>query len=353
MCRSLTLALLSTFAVAACGDDAPAFEPWIIDELSDEEGFWVRTPEFDVEAGQEIQYCYFFEVPDLAGGEDLWVDRLELALNPGSHHMNLFRVNTIYALDPAAGEPVDLGGVQGTAIYDGECFVSPNWRDWALVANSQDSSEDDPVLDWALPDGVAQRFTPGEMLMVQIHFVNATTQTTPFRGRAGANFRRSLDNDTIELGTLFATQQSIRICRSQPEVAFSAGCGMPTGVETTVVAANGHFHSRGRSFRIYEWDGVSTEEPTADQMFYESSNWAEPDMAVDLDVPLVDGGGIRWTCEYQWYEPEEGCAAVDERDPQQAGDCCFTFGPIVEESEHCNVFMYYYPKVERTDITCF
>ena len=353
MRRPVFLALLLSCGLAACGDDAPAFEPWIIDDLSDEEGFWVRTPEFDVAAGEEIQYCYFFQVPDLAGGADLWVDRLELALNPGSHHMNVFRVNTIYDLDPADGEPIDLGGVQGTAIYDGECFVSPNWRDWALVANSQDSRPDDPVLDWSLPDGVAQRFVPGEMLMLQVHFVNATTQTTPFRGRAGANFRRSLDNDTIELGTLFATQQSIRICRSQPEVSFTSGCGMPSGVETTVVAANGHFHSRGRNFRIYQWDGITTEEPTADELFYESSNWAEPDMAVELDVALPDGGGVRWTCDFQWYEPDEGCAAVDERDPQQAGDCCFTFGPIVESSEHCNVFLYYYPKVERSDITCF
>ena len=76
-------------------------------------------------------------------------------------------------------------------------------------------------------------------------------------------------------------------------------------------------------------------------------------MAMGLDVTLPDGGGVRWTCDFQWYEPEEGCAAVDERDPQQAGDCCFTFGPTVETSEHCNVFVYYYPKVERSDITCF
>jgi hypothetical protein len=351
--RRLAFALLSVIAVAACGDDAPEFEPWYIDELTPEEGFWVRTPEFDVAAGQEIQNCYFFQVPDLAGGADLWVDRLELALNPGSHHMNVFRVATVYELGPDTGEPIDLGGVAGTVVHDGECWNSPNWRDWPLVANSQDSRPEDPVLDWSLPTDVAQRFAPGEWLVLQVHYVNATTQATPHRARAGVNFRRSLDADSIELGTLFATQQSIRICRSQPEVSYTSGCGMPAGVATTVVAANGHFHSRGRNFRIYSWDGITTDPPGDAELFYESSNWAEPDMAVELDVPLDDGGGIRWTCDFQWYEPEVGCEAVDERDPQQAGDCCYTFGPIVETSEHCNVFMYYYPKVERTDITCF
>ena len=351
--RRSALALLLALGAAACGDDAPAFEPWYLDELSAEEGFWMRTPEFDVAAGQEVQNCYFFEVPDLAAGEDLWIDRFELALNPGSHHMNVFRVNTILGLDPADGEPIDLGGVQGTAIYDGECWNSGNWSDWALVGNSQESSLDEPVVDWSLPDGVAQRFVPGERLMLQIHYVNATTQTTPFRGRGGVNFHRSSGGDSIELGTMFATQQSIRICRSSPEVSFTSGCSMPVGVTTTVAAANGHFHSRGREFRIYAWDGVTTDPPTEDEMFYQSGDWAEPEMATELDVALADGGGIRWTCDFRWYEPEVGCDEIDANDPQQAGDCCYTFGPIVDTSEHCNVFLYYYPKVERSDITCF
>lgn len=344
---------------AACGDNRhPPFEGWYLDELAPEDGFWIRTPEFEVAAGTEIQDCYFFEVPDVAAGDDLWIDRLALALNPGSHHMNVFRVRTIVGLDPADGEPIDLGGVQGTVVYgrdglDSECWKSGNWSDWPLVANNQQSSFEAPVYDWALPDGVAARFVPGEVLMLQIHYVNATTQETPYRGRGGVNFHRSQDGDTIELGTLFATQQSIRVCRSNPEVSYTSGCGMPPGVETTVVAANGHFHSRGREFRIYAWDGLTTDPPSDDELFYESGDWAEPDMAVGLDVALPDGGGIRWTCDFRWYEPEEGCAAVDARDPQQAGDCCFTFGPIVETSEHCNVFLYYYPKVEASDITCF
>ena len=42
---------------------------------------------------------------------------------------------------------------------------------------------------------------------------------------------------------------------------------------------------------------------------------------------------------------------VDARDPMMANDCCYTFGPTVETSEHCNVFLYYYPKTQ--DINCF
>jgi hypothetical protein len=348
-------AFLAALVAAGCGDNLTPepFEPWILEELDAERGVWIRTPEFAVPAGTELQDCYFFRVPDLAGGADLWIDRFALALNPGSHHMNLFRVRTVAGLDPEGGEPIDLGGVAGTVIRGGECWISSHWADWPLVVNNQQSRPDDPVFTWDLPPDVAQRFTPGEWLMLQIHYVNASTQTTPWRGRGGVNLYRSLDDDTIELGTLFATQQSIRICRSNPEVTFTSGCGLPAGTSATVIAANGHFHSRGREFRIYRWDGITTDLPAEPDLFYRSRSWAEPDMAIGLDVALPDGGGVRWACDFRWHEPAEGCAAVDERDPQQAGDCCYTFGPIVETSEHCNVFLYYYPRLAPSDITCF
>lgn len=348
MIRTACLGLLAATTLTACGDNVPAFEPWYLDELAPDEGVWVRTPEFEVAAGEEIQDCYFFEIPSTAA-DPLWIDKFELALNPGSHHMNLFRVGNIVGLDPAAGEPIDLGGVQGTVIRGGECWNSPNWAGWALVVNSQQSSPDEPVYTWQLPDDVAARFAPGERLMLQVHYVNATTQETPFRGKAGVNLTRST-GDAVELGTLFATQQSIRICRSSPAPVFSGTCSMPSG-QHFVAAVNGHFHSRGERFSVYAWDGVSTTRPPDAARFYQSSRWAEPDMMNGLNLPLPDGGGIWWTCEFQWREPEIGCAAVDARDPQMANDCCYTFGPIVETSEHCNVFLYYYPKTQ--DINCF
>jgi hypothetical protein len=340
---------------AACGDNVDPYQPWLLDELAPDQGFWIRTPEFEVPSGQETQDCYFFEVPDLDGGNDLWIDRSALALNAGSHHMNVFRVRTIVSLDPAMGQAIDLGGVPGVVIRGAdsmECWKSANWADWPLVANSQQSTVADPIVDWPLPAGVAARFTPGETLMFQIHYVNSSDQPTPFVGRGGANFYRSQDGDTIELGTLFATQQSIRVCRSNPSPSYSGTCAMPPGA-FTVTAANGHFHSRGRRFQIWGWDGTSTTVPADTARFYDSTDWAEPEMAIDLDTPLPALGGVWWTCDYQWSEPSTGCAVVDARDPQMANDCCYTFGPRVESSEHCNVFLYYYPRAASGDITCF
>jgi hypothetical protein len=334
----------------ACGDN---IQPGTIPELSPSEGFSIRTPEFDVAQGTEVQNCYFFDVPDLAQGADIWIDHIKLALATGSHHMTVFRVKTIVNLDPAAGAPIDLGSVQGTVIYGAdnpECWKSSNWADWPLVTNSQQSAPDQQVLDWHLPTGVAERFHPGEKLMLQVHFVNSTDQQTPFPARGDINFYRSTDGDSIELGTMFATDQNIRVCQSNPTVSFAKTCTMPPGPHT-IVGANGHFHSRGTEFRIWTWDSISTTQPDDAQLFYDSHDWSEPVIKLGMNQPMPDPGGIWWRCDFQWSPPTAGCDAVNARDPLHANDCCYTFGPIVETSEHCNVFLYYYP-LDTRPITC-
>jgi hypothetical protein len=347
--------LFAVLSIVACGDnDSPA--PWTLPDLVADEGFSVRVPQFDVAAGTEIQDCYFFTVPDLADGADLWFDKYEIGLTPGSHHMNVFRTNTIVGLDPKNGTPVDLGGVQGVVIRgadDRACWKSSNWADWPLVVNSQQSNADQQVTDWTLPAGVAARFAPGEQLMLQVHYVNSTDQPAPWGGHIGVNFYRSKEANSVELGTVFATQQSIRVCRSDPQPRYSGACAMPAGTHT-IFGANGHFHSRGTRLRMWSWDGVSTTVPPTSAMFYDNTTWDDPVMATQLDVALPEsGGGVWWECDYQWQPPSVGCDAIDAADPLHAGDCCYTFGPNVETNEHCNIFAYYYPAVARSSVTCF
>lgn len=288
-------------------------------------GFQLAIQPFDVPQGAEVQKCYFVEVPS---DTDIWVNRITLALRPGSHHLNVFRVRTIK----------NLGGSPGEVVTDGECFKSANWSDWPLVINSQLSVEGKNINDWTLPTGVAHKFQARELLMVQTHFVNATTQVTPGVGEALVNFY--LDRTTpnpVELGTVFATNQNIRVCPGAAAQTFTASCRFARA-PVTIVGANGHFHSRGTDFQIATWDPLSG----AGQPFYDNSSWSDPLFQRDLSIPIEAGGGISYTCEYT-------ASPSDCGDP--ADSCCFTFGAKVEHQEHCNAFVYYYPK--QTDINCF
>ncbi|MCK6546368.1 hypothetical protein L6R52_11010 [Myxococcota bacterium] len=73
--RVLYLAPLCLSVVTGCPDETEPFTPWTLETLAASEGFSLRIPEFDVPAGAEIQDCYFVQVPDLGGGEDVWVQR--------------------------------------------------------------------------------------------------------------------------------------------------------------------------------------------------------------------------------------------------------------------------------------
>jgi hypothetical protein len=317
------------------------------------EGFQFRTELFSVAPGEEVQDCYFYKVRDLAkaGGlpenEPVNLHRLQMVQKDGSHHMNIFRVRTIVGLDPNAGP------VQRAKNGQGECFKSPNWSDWPLVANTQQ----DGNVDWTFPDGIANVFQPDEWLMLQTHYVNAGTQKTPEKAQVAVNFHTMKKEDVKhELGTLFATKQSVRVCRNNPSPSFSGTCQFNGNQPVNIIGANGHFHSRGKQFDMYTWDGTSITQPPDASRFYRSQTWDDPPMlrSPDLDITVQPKGGVYFSCGYQWTPPadEVGCAGLDAADKSTEKDCCYTFGPIVEKNEHCNAFVYYWPKQEATDIAC-
>lgn len=364
--QSLTafISLVALASASGCSSDSKKLsetgvaaeqQDWSLESLDGEQGFTLEVPPFDVPQGREEQSCYFVKAPDLNDGEDYWVDRVLMATTSGSHHLNLFRVRTLVDLKPEDGEPTAIGPYEATVVHgrddyvNNPCWGSANWADWPLVANTESPVGNGPYSDWELPENVALRFTPGEMLMIQPHYVNTSVQPTPARARVGINFYRTHEPEPVELGTLFATQQSLRVCQSNPNPTFSGTCRFPNPV--TITAANGHFHSRGKELSMFVWDGRSIDQPAADDSFYFSDSWDSPPMLTGLERTVPQGGGVWWNCEYRWREPLYGCDSVNEKDPQKQGDCCYVFGGNTDVGEHCNVFVYYYPKVD-TDVFC-
>ncbi len=365
--RASSLILVSGLCLAATfgcgchsetGGTGGAANPAYLPTPAAGQGFQFGTPEFTVPSGTEEQDCYFFQVSALeeAAGLDptanVNLHHVQVAQRIGSHHMNIFRVRTIVNLGPAGG------AVQKGTNGVGQCFNSANWADWPLVANSQEEGD----VDWTFPDGVANVIEPTEWLMLQTHFVNAATQQTPADGQVTVNFLTIPDSEVKqEMGTIFATKQSIRICESNPTPTFSGSCNINSPSPVQIIAANGHFHSRGKTFDMFTWDGTSTTTPPASQQFYQSTEWAEPPMlhSPQLDVSVPGNGGVFYTCSYEWVEPPPsvGCAALDAYDEKKWGtsstdvDCCYTFGPQVDINEHCNAFVYYYPK--QDNVNCF
>lgn len=297
-------------------------------------GFQLQIAPFDVPEGVETQRCFFFEI---ASDTPVFVSRFEIAQNPGTHHMNIFRVRTLKGLDGAPGE----------SVAEGECWKSVNWSDWPLVVNSQESdpgglgSLPDGHTRWDMPADVAMRFEPHEKIMLQTHYVNASTQKTPLKARVLVNFHTMPEAQVkAEVGTAFATNQSIRVCPGETGKYFESTCKLSTTDPITIIGANSHFHSRGKKFEISVMDPAAPTSSTPP--FYTSTNWHDPPMEWALKVPVPAGGGFRYRCEYD--VPQTACGNADD-------GCCYTFGGKVEFQEHCNAFVYFYPKTR--DVGCF
>jgi hypothetical protein len=313
-------------ALSACGPpNAPTKSNDVqLAPPSPGQGFQYVIPDFMVAPGQDVQACYFFAIPG-SSGASIWVDEIVGAQNAHSHHLDVYRKKTVTGLD----------GAPGDVVVNGACYGPlSNWADWPLVINTQG----DQPINWKLPDGVGLRFQPGEVLMLQTHYLNASNK--PLTGRVLVNFHTPSTAPANELGTLFAANRKIQICPGDSAKSFDARCVFHSA-NATIIAANGHFHSRGRDFAMFTFDGQGN----LGAQFYNSTHWDQPLMARDLNVSVPLNGGVDWKCSYDYVCPESGRSCGDPKD-----NYCFDFGGNVDIQEHCNAFVYYWPSTK--DITC-
>ena len=122
------------------------------------QGYQVVIGPFDVPAGSEVQRNYYQKLPN---DSDIYVTKIEIRYNTGSHHLNIFKSD------------VD----RPDSVED--TFTAIQWDSWDMVAASQTEA-----LDWQLPAGVAMHLKPHQQMDFQTHFVNAGTQSVCARHRA-------------------------------------------------------------------------------------------------------------------------------------------------------------------------
>src|SRR5262245_10107792 len=100
--------------MVACGDGTTTETPVDVTLTMPEHGFQLGTGVLEVASGEEVQACYFFKAPDLNGGQPYYINKIEVAQNAGSHHMNIFRQATVVDLKgpnaDGTGEVISKGG---------------------------------------------------------------------------------------------------------------------------------------------------------------------------------------------------------------------------------------------------
>jgi hypothetical protein len=302
------------------------------------EGYQLVIGPFDVPTGTEIQRDYYFALPN---DEDIYVRKIEIAMNEGTHHMNFFR-STIELSDTLKTYRTteieytkDNKTWKETIGYEDSTFYrSSIFNESDMLIEAQLSGQ---LFTWdlpKLPNGKQSviHLKAHERMLLQNHYVNAITQQTKnHKGKVTINIWYAKgDPSNFEKASMCFARNLKIVVPPNSEVTFSKDCKfnvIPRPMH--ILGMTGHFHSRGKSFTIdkmYE-DPVTKEVSVLQENIYKSSSWSEPPFTpYDPPIELKTGEFIRYTCVFN-----------------NPTDKTFTFGPKVETNEHMNLFIWFTP----------
>lgn len=232
-----------------------------------------------VPPGQENTQCIWLKLPT---SEAISVSKLHNTLSATSHHL------IVYKDDKDQNEqttPVDCQPFTGALNTSG--MIAP-------IAITQ--THDDTI---ELPEGVAYSLSPGQMVKLEMHYINSTD--TVAAAEASVDLFAA-DPATIhdEAGIVFAGSPDIAIDPGATQTVH-AFLTLPTSFdlsESHVFAITGHTHRLGTNVQV----GFSASKlgPMTPVYAPNPFSWSEPltqRQEPPFSVPL--GGGFDFTCTYK------------------------------------------------------
>ena len=315
MSRHLVLPILAALSLAACGsddsgdpsdmtDDGPGDE--LLAPPPDGQGvqFAMTT---SLEAGVEAEHCLFVQAPD----QEMWVTRDEARFTQGSHHLLLYE--TDYEAIPTQrddGTPVDT-----SQVFDCSDGATNGWSVTKLIGGSQNATGDSMI---AFPDGVAMPVRPGAVLLLNVHYINATDEMIEPEARINLWTVPEEEVDT-EGDLLFLYNPLIRV----PQNGGSrAHWRCPVHEDITIANVQSHMHRRGVGYAAM----IAGEEP-----FYDNDRWDNVEArSFDGGLRVSAGSSLEYYCDYQSSE-----ARTVYQGPRSTDEMCMLIGS-------------YYPADQRT-----
>jgi hypothetical protein len=265
--------------------------------------------ETTVKPGTEAQLCKFIALPKDRG--ELAVTSADHTYTEGSHHFLVYRTSMT---------EIPSGGGD---------LVSCDDTEWMSTVRGVAYAAQAPTGDLTLPEGVSQRFTPGEVLLVQVHYVNASQ--ADLDAKVDFTFHTApADSAKIEAGVLFFFNPIIDV---PPHGTSSAALSCPIPEDVNLLFAASHMHRRGASFEAHQ--GGQPE-----GSLYTSKTWSEPVprtfSPTDASAKVAKGASISYSCSYQ-----------------NSDDQRYIAGPSAQHDEMCMFIGMYYPKLDTATELCW
>jgi hypothetical protein len=262
----------------------------------------VSFPSLTVMPGVEKTQCV---VLNLHNADKVHIGQIHNTLSDASHHMIVYRVNDT---------------TEQPTPFDCEPFVDT--LDPTKGAPLMITQKKDELL--SLPAGVAYTLDANQMVRLEMHYINATSQPLELSGSSEMITSHTFHD---EANFLFIGNPDIKI---MPMAQFELGptffkLDADTFGGAKFFAFTGHEHKMGTNVTIQ----VATDaNDTTGQMVYDVPNWTWSEPATvfhDPPVDMPDNGGFKFTCD--WNNTSTNTVKFGES----------------ANNEMCFFWAYYYP----------
>jgi hypothetical protein len=265
-----------------------------------------------VPPGGETLMCIYAQMPTDRGV--IAVPAAESVFTPGSHHLLAYRS--------------DL-----TAIPDGQTGVVWPCTDGTWMVHERGSyyEAQQPMSSRELPPGVAHRFQPGEVVIIQTHYLNPNTD--PLDAHAQLTLH-TVDVATVpnEAGSIIFTNANISVPPGGKSRSTMI-CTLPTDIHPALLWS--HMHKQGINF-------VATTDDQAAAatlgVLYTDTNWDEPNprsYPYDPPATLHANTHVTFSCDYA-----------------NPNSYTLTFGQSAEKNEMCILHGMYWPRMSTSGEGC-
>ncbi|MBC8089212.1 MAG: hypothetical protein H7Z40_18255 [Phycisphaerae bacterium] len=233
-------------------------------------GLQLGVDSFAVTPGAERE---LFVYRRLNNAGELYVNRIQSRMRPGSHHLLLYTFDEGKTSFPCNGRPVpdvtrDIrtadGGYNILNMLLMACHV------YFAGAMTQD-------FDYRFPAGIALRLPPNTSLDFNVHYVNRSP--IPLPGQAFANLY------TVDKSAVQTVAQTLNFGNEDftlpPNQRTTVRRAFTVSRKTTILALTSHMHSMGEKFEVRVRRANGTE-----VVVYTNTDWEHP-LFTNYDTPIV------------------------------------------------------------------
>ncbi|MEP6779120.1 MAG: hypothetical protein ABJC26_04465, partial [Gemmatimonadaceae bacterium] len=241
----------------------------------------------------------------LNNASDLYVNRIESRMRPGSHHLLLYTFDETKTTFPCNTRPT-TDAVRDIRFADGSYNII-NMLPMACHIFFAGAMQ--PDFDYKFPAGVALRLPAGSSIDFNVHYVNRSPIPMPAQAFSNLYTVDKSQVTTVAQALNFANEDLTIPPGKRTTISKSFGISK----KTTILALTSHMHSMGERYEIHIKRASG-----ADQLVYTNLDWQHPAFT-NFDTPLVLEAGDSLVSVVTWNNITNntihfGLASTDEMD---------------------------------------